>query len=205
MTAELQSAPYRIVVHFDFASTICYVGHRMMERMQDRLAALEIELDWWPLDLTRMIGTPRDRVVPDGRREHARRIGRELEVPVEPPMVWVDSRVPNACALVARRKGRDPGWRERIWTAIFEERREILDLDTCLHLARDIHLNLSTSEIEDGMQELEKRTLDAIHAEVTGVPTFMLGSWPFGGIQTEATMDHILTRYAKKQRAGAIS
>ena len=34
----------------------------------------------------------------------------------------------------------------------------------------------------------------------TGVPTFMLESWPFGGIQNEETMRSILTRFAVKQR-----
>ena len=39
---------------------------------------------------------------------------------------------------------------------------------------------------------------------VSGVPTFMLDSWPFGGIQEDDTMVSILTRYAerKRQRAG---
>jgi hypothetical protein len=32
----------------------------------------------------------------------------------------------------------------------------------------------------------------------------MLGTWPFGGIQTEDTMKRVLERYVRKLRAGEI-
>ena len=50
--------------------------------------------------------------------------------------------------------------------------------------------------------ELVARTRHAHAQEVTGVPNFMLGSWPFGGIQTDETMLSILGRFAARRRMG---
>ena len=41
----------RVRVYYDFASTLCYVGYRVMQRMRSDLDALAIVLDWTPLDL----------------------------------------------------------------------------------------------------------------------------------------------------------
>ena len=35
---------------------------------------------------------------------------------------------------------------------------------------------------------------------MTGVPTFMLDEWPFGGIQEDRTMRALFARYARKKR-----
>jgi hypothetical protein len=40
---------------------------------------------------------------------------------------------------------------------------------------------------------------------VTGVPTFMLGRWPFGGIQQQDTMRMVLERFASRCREGTLS
>ena len=48
-----------------------------------------------------------------------------------------------------------------------------------------------------------QRTREARLGMVTGVPTFMLDNWPFGGIQEDDTMVSILTRYARKKRERA--
>ena len=41
----------------------------------------------------------------------------------------------------------------------------------------------------------------AADAMVTGVPTFQLGAWPLGGIQTDETMLAILGKWARRQRS----
>ena len=39
---------------------------------------------------------------------------------------------------------------------------------------------------------------------MSGVPTFMLGAWPFGGIQSDDTMLRVLERFATKARSGDV-
>jgi predicted DsbA family dithiol-disulfide isomerase len=197
--------PLRIPVHYDFASTICYVAHRVMERMTPTLEELELELCWTPLDLAALCGYPRGAEVPEARRANALRVAEELRVPLRAPGLWLDSREAAAAAIAAEPTRGEASWRERVFSAVFEEGRGDLDADTVRSLAGDLGRDLTGADLTSGREELQRRTEQAARAQVTGVPTFMLGSWPFGGIQQEDTMRHILTRYSRKARAGQLS
>lgn len=191
----------RIPVHYDFASTLCYVAHRVMARMAADLDALALELVWTPVDLARLVGLYRaGQVVPEVRRANAARVADELDVPVTVPATWTDSRRLHAAALVAEDAGREPSCRERVWSALFEEGRDTESEGAVTALARDLGLELSEAALAGGLVELDRRTERARDAMVTGVPTFMLGGWAFGGIQTEETMRHVLERHARRAR-----
>ena len=55
----MPAAERKVRVYFDFASTLCYVAHRVFETMADELDALGVALDWQPLDLADLLGWPR--------------------------------------------------------------------------------------------------------------------------------------------------
>jgi predicted DsbA family dithiol-disulfide isomerase len=194
----------RIRVHYDFASTLCYVAHRVMERMEPELDMLGIALLWTPLDLTGIAPFRRGVEIPPVRRANAARVAEELSVPVRIPTVWPDSRALGATVLLAEQEGRADSFRERAFSALHEEERAAESTTQVLGLARDLGLALEPEDVEASLADLEERTRAATEEGVTGVPTFMLGAWPFGGIQTEDTMRHVLTRYAGKARAGEL-
>jgi predicted DsbA family dithiol-disulfide isomerase len=196
----------RVRVHYDFASSLCYVAHRVMQRMAPALADLGVALAWSPLDLARLVGPYRvGAKISDARRENALRVASELGVAVSVPGSWPDSRAANAAAFCAERAGRGDTWRERLFTAVFEEQRHALGDDDVLALARELELPLGARELARGKDELELKTELAREEQVSGVPTFMLGTWPFGGIQTEDTMQRVLERFARKTRAGELT
>jgi 2-hydroxychromene-2-carboxylate isomerase len=72
-------------VYYDFASSLSYVAHRVMERMGEELVALAVDLEWTPLDLTRITGWPRGSPIEGYRRDNALRVARELGVEVRLP------------------------------------------------------------------------------------------------------------------------
>jgi 2-hydroxychromene-2-carboxylate isomerase len=190
--------PLHVRVDYDFASSLCYVAHRCMERLSQPLAQLGIALDWSPLDLTRVTGWRRGAPMDELRRANVARVSRELCVPLRIPHSWQDSRRAHAVAL-ALPPERDPTWRERVWSAVYEQGRE-LDDDAVGELVRELGLTLSDDALDRGLEQLEARTRRAWQQEVTGVPNFMLGEWPFGGIQSDETMLSILGRFARKRR-----
>jgi predicted DsbA family dithiol-disulfide isomerase len=67
-------------------------------------------------------------------------------------------------------------------------------------LAKELGLSLDASALARAGDELEARTRRAHAQEVSGVPNFMLGEWPFGGIQSDDTMLSILGRFAARRR-----
>jgi predicted DsbA family dithiol-disulfide isomerase len=106
----------------------------------------------------------------------------------------------GAAALLAEPLGREPGWRERAFTAVFEEGVLEAGPETVRRLAREIELPLEADALDAALDRLRERTEGAREEEVSGVPTFMLGSWPFGGIQSDDTMLRVLERFASRQR-----
>ncbi len=172
--------------------------------MAPALSDLEIELDWRPLDLSQLLARyPRGQALTENQRANARRVAQELQVDVEMPAVWPDSRAVNASVFAMPDGPRAAAWRERVFTGLFEEGRTAPAPEEVSRWAQDLGWKLAPNAIDDARNQLRLQTEDARDAMVTGVPTFMFGDWPFGGIQTEDTMRQMLARYAARQRAGA--
>ena len=200
------SAPLVVRVHYDFASTLCYVAHRVVGRLGGAIDGLGIELAWTPLDLARLVGPYRPGAELDElRRANAARVAEELGVAVRVPRVWPDVRTLGALALLAEARGRGTSWRERAFSAVFEEGLAEADAVTALRLAREVALALEPAELARAEDELARRTEVARDELVTGVPTFMLGRWPFGGIQSDDTLLRVLERFAQKARTGELA
>lgn len=200
----MSGAPLRVRVHYDFASTLCYVAHRSLARIETEVAGLGIELCWTPLDLSRLVGPPRAGApIDELRRGNAARVAEELCVPVRVPHVWPDARALGAAALLAEPLGRGESWRERAFTAVFEEGLLAVDAAGAARLARELSLELAPAAIDGALAALDARTESAREEQVSGVPTFMLGAWPFGGIQSDDTMLRVLERFTEKALAGA--
>jgi predicted DsbA family dithiol-disulfide isomerase len=194
--------PLHVRVHYDFASTLCYVAHRALARLAAPIAALGVELTWTPLDLARLAGPWRAGAeVDELRRGNAARVAEELGVPVRVPRLWPDGRALGAAALLAEPLGRGASWRERAFTAVFEEGRLAVGADEAARLAGELGLALSAAAVREALASLAVATERAREEQVTGVPTFMLGAWPFGGIQNDDTMLRVLERFARKARA----
>jgi predicted DsbA family dithiol-disulfide isomerase len=191
----------KILVHYDLASTLCYVAHRVMERMAGELAALELELVWSPLDLVLLGGARRGAAIARASRENAMRVAAELRVPVRMPARWLDSRRALGVALaLASDRPREAAWRERVFSAIHEEGGELDRPGELERLAADLALDVAALAPERRLGELALRTEVAREAGVSAIPTFMLGEWPIAGIQTEDTMRSLLGRWAAQAR-----
>lgn len=191
--------PFVLSVHYDFASTICFVAHRVLERMREDIDRLGIVLEWRPIDLVAITGWRRGVVVDGPRRDNALRVAKELGVRAHMPAVWLDSRPAHAIALALGGTAREPAWRERVWSAVFEEGRDIGAEGEIERLAADLSIDLAAfGDIAD-FRRLDAMTEAAVEAEVIGVPTFHVG-FPLGGIQEPETMRLLLERWVEKQK-----
>lgn len=195
---SLAMDPILVPVHYDFASTICFVAHRLMERVE--LDDLGLELRWEPLDLGYMMGWPPGSPVEGPRRENAQRVANELGVELKLPGAWPASRPALAVALSLAGTPSEPAWRERIFCAVYEEGRDPGDPEELERFGRDLGVDVAAGRDPARIAELEDRTRAAAEDGVTGLPTFMLAGLPIGGIQEVPTMRRMLSRYAERQR-----
>jgi 2-hydroxychromene-2-carboxylate isomerase len=194
-----------VPVHYDFASALCYVAHRTTARLAAFLAETALELRWTPIELGRLTGWRGGAPVPEPRRRNVLRVAEELGVPLRLPAVWTDAREAAALAIALEGGPAEAVWRERVFSAVFEEGRDVGEPGAALGLAGELGLRVSDAELRAACAELERRTERAAADEVSGVPTFMLGRWPLGGIQDDATMCHLLGRFARRAREGALA
>lgn len=187
---------YPLPVYYDFASTLCYVAHRVLGRLAARIDDLGVDLEWRPLDLTEITGWRRGARVSGPRRENALRVVEELGVSARMPPYWIDSRGAHAVALSLRDDTvKEEVWRERVWTAIFEEGRDIGEEGEVERLAADVGVS-----VVDASSDLYDATLRARQAGIQGVPTFLVDEWPMGGIQDDQAMTAFFERYVRKRR-----
>jgi predicted DsbA family dithiol-disulfide isomerase len=171
-----------------------------MERMAGELEEIGIDLDWSPIDLVRITGRARGAVVEGPRRDNALHVAQDLGVSLKMPALWIDSREVNAVALALAGTDREPTWRECVFSAIYEEGRSPDRADFLDSLDRELDLDARALCTPEKLTALDDATRKAHRSEVTGVPTFMLDRWPFGGIQEIATMRSFLGRWAAKKR-----
>jgi 2-hydroxychromene-2-carboxylate isomerase len=189
-----------VPVHYDFASTICYVAHCVMQRVD--LAEIGVELVWEPLDLGFMMGWKAGSPVEGPRRANALRVARELDVELHMPGAWLDSKPALAVALALQGTPQEAAWRERVWSSAYQEMRDPGDPDELERLCCDLGVEASPARDEAVLDRLARRTRAAAEDAVTGLPAFMLAGLPIGGIQEPGTMQRMLGRYAERQRAG---
>lgn len=192
----------RIPIYYDFASTLCYVAHRVLGRLAADFDSLGVELEWTPLDLAQLLGMHRGAAVDPRRRANAQRVARELVVDVAVPTHWMDSRLPLAAALTLPSDDRGTAWRERVWSEIYESRRNVDSVEAVERLGRELGLRFDRGALNAAEERVASLTETARHAMVTGVPTLMLGEWPFGGIQERDTMRAVIERFARRRRQG---
>ena len=190
----------RVPIYYDFASCLCYVAHRVLDRLAEDLAELDLELRWTPLDLTRLTHWERGAPLEGSGRENVCRVSSELEVPLVIPPCWLDSRPAMAVALALEGSPREAAWRERVWTAIYDEGRDPGAPDEFSRIARDLGLEADPASDRGSLEALEARTREAHASGVTGVPTLLLDGWPLSGIPADATMRSMLARFAARER-----
>lgn len=189
-----------IPIYYDFASTICYVTHRAMQRWAGDLDELGVTLRWHPIDLARITGWPRGIEVEGERRANALRVAEEFEVAVRMPRCWLDSRPAHALALRLAGSPKEPAWRERVWSAVFEEGRDIGAADEIGRLAGEMQVAFVEDDAE-AHDLVDAATRAAYEAGISGVPTLDLGGWYLPGLQDQRTTRLVLERFLRR-RAG---
>ena len=189
---------YPLPVYYDFASTTCYVAHRVLGRLAPKIDEIGVELEWRPVDLTSLTGWRRGARVVGPGRENALRVAAELNVPVRMPGFWIDSRLAHAVALgPSEDPAKEAVWRERIWTAVFEEGRDIGEKEEISVFLSEVQIS---TESGSGLARLEEETERARQAGIQGVPAFLIDAWPMAGIQDDQSMVAFFERYARKRR-----
>ena len=116
-----------VFVYYDFASCLSYVAHRVLARLDDQLAEDRIDLRWKAIDLTGIGRFQRGRLLDPERRRSLIEVAAALDVELDPPARWPDSRLAGEVAAtfdMAIDRGLDRAvereWRQAAFAAFFQ-------------------------------------------------------------------------------------
>jgi predicted DsbA family dithiol-disulfide isomerase len=188
-----------IRIYYDFASTLCYVAHRVLGRIEGEVRELGVALEWRPIDLT--MAAPWDRgdsFRPDIRAA-VRNTGLALGIDVEMPDPWLDSRPASQVALSLRTPEDEARWRRAVFDTFFDRKTPRLTPEL-ERLARDLTGLATIPDESQGFERVEECTREAIALGVTGVPSFLLDNWLFGGVYDDELMVSILRQLSTQYR-----
>jgi predicted DsbA family dithiol-disulfide isomerase len=189
----------RMRVYYDFASTLCYVAHCVLSRVEQEIADLGVELEWRPIDLTMAAPWSRGDSFSNEVRTAVRNTGIALGVDAEMPDPWLDSRPASHVALQAPSPSAEARWRREVFDSIFKRKRPRLTPE--LHrLAKELMGVEAVPDEEQGFPTVEESTREAIALGVTGVPTILLDNWMFGGVYDGESMVAILRQLSEQYR-----
>lgn len=198
-------APLEVFVYYDFASSLSYVAHRVLARIEAPLVAERVDLRWKAIDLTGVGNFQRGRLLDPARRRSLLRVAGALDVDLDPPERWPDSRLAGEVAVVLEEqvaRGVDRAiereWREAAFAAYYEQRTEVEDVLRSFECRARFPLG-AAADLAAG-RRLAEVTRSAVAAGVEGVPTLMLDVFPLCGIHDEETMLGMIQRYARRRR-----
>ena len=186
-------------LYYDFASTLCYVAHRVLSGVEDKIEEIGVELEWRPIDLTMAAPWNRGDSFAEDVRTAVRNTARALDVDVEMPDPWLDSRPAALVALSTPDDAAERRWRRAVFETFFERRVPTMTPELT-ELAREVAGFELIPEGETAYGIVEESTREAFGLGVTGVPAIVLHNWLFGGIYDGDSMVAVLRQLSQQYR-----
>jgi predicted DsbA family dithiol-disulfide isomerase len=184
-------------VYFDYASPICYIGYKVLERLSQ-----EFSIEWcWKGVQIYPGGNPAWSDSRNRKRMTAKvqRIASEAEVEVKLPRHWINSRPALEGAEYAKEAGKFPAYHRAVFEACFQQGRDIGKAWVLCEIAEEMGLDsegllncLHSRRIAD---IIGHNSQEARREEATGFPALMLDSFPLIGAHPYETMKLHLERY----------
>ncbi|MBI2875469.1 MAG: DsbA family protein [Candidatus Tectomicrobia bacterium] len=184
-------------VYFDYASPLCYIGYRVMDRLEQ-----EFPVKWCWKGLEIYPGgnqTWSDPRIQEQMKAKVQRVASEAGVEIKIPQRWTTSRLALEGAEYAKGEGKFPAYHRAIFEACFQQGRDIGKALILCEIAEEVGLDseglLNCLHSRRMANIIDRNRQDAWQEEATGFPALMLGSFPLIGAHPYETIKHHLERY----------
>ena len=202
----------KISMFSDFVCPFCYVGFEVIRKLKPEF---DLEIEWrgfqihpeWPAEgmdperFYQSMGAERRRIA----WQNIRTLAEEIDLPIKPPAVLVNSRLALEAAEFASESGLGEAFEERVYRSYFQEDGNIGDLRVIGALASEV--GLDSGAIENALNsgryslKLKNTAMVASNRDVTGVPTFFIGQLPLVGAQSLDVMRKLISRAIERGAA----
>ncbi|MFB6188982.1 MAG: DsbA family protein [Halapricum sp.] len=178
-----------ITIYSDYVCPFCYLGRESLAQYQETREE-PLEIDWHPFDLRSGQRGPDgeiDHSVDDGKdeayyeqaKENVRRLQEKYDVEMDLEIATDVDSLPAQIASYAVAREHPQQWREfdeAIFDALWQEGRDIGDIDVLADLADDVGLDpgfVREAVDDEAVREAVFEEFEAAQRQgITGVPTF---------------------------------
>jgi predicted DsbA family dithiol-disulfide isomerase len=189
--------PVGIPVYFDYASSLCYIASRIVDRLATEL---DVDIRWRPVHIA--AHHPewiQGGLVGSDTRAKIERVSKETEVALRIPARWLDSRAALEGAVFAEECGCAAAYHREVFAAVYERGEDCGDRAVLVRAAAAAGLPvgrfMECVATRRAAPQLAAVREEARRLGVIGYPTFLLGEFPLTGIQPCETMKLILARH----------
>lgn len=192
-----------VPIYFDYASTLCYIAWRIIGQLE---AELGFNALWKgvPIALRNIRSRP-GRPLEELELRKIRDVVAETGVAVEPPPRWLNSARALEGSELAREAGLFTAFHDAVFRAAFEEHADIGEFEVIIEIA--VRAGFDRAEFRAGLESgrmASRIVLNRAEADdfsALGYPSFVLGGFPFIGIQPIETMRMLLGRFIERRAA----
>jgi predicted DsbA family dithiol-disulfide isomerase len=202
----------KIKIYSDYVCPFCFLAEKPLE---EAIKGKDVEVEWMPYELRPY---PNETLQPEGDYLQstwkqsvypmAERMGISIVLPKVSPQPHTHLAFEGY--QYAKEKGKANEYNHRMFRAFFQEEQDIGDIDVLAKLAGEIGLNekeyreaLETRKYKEAHQKALKHAYT--EANITAVPTFVIGDTRIAGIRSKETLEQIINDELNKQRTDIFS
>lgn len=195
----------KIQVYSDYVCPFCFLAEQPLE---EAIKGKDVEVEWMPYELR---SYPNETLRPEGEYLQntwkqsvypmAKQMGIHIVLPKVSPQPYTHLAFEGF--QYAKEQGKANEYNDRMLRAFFQEEQDIGNIDILTKLAGEIGLNE-----KEYRETLISRKYKATHekalhhayneADITAVPTFVIGSTKIAGFRSKETLEQIIEQEQSK-------
>ncbi|AWI10923.1 2-hydroxychromene-2-carboxylate isomerase [Caldibacillus thermoamylovorans] len=196
----------KIKVYSDYVCPFCFLAEKPLE---EAIKGKDVEVEWMPYELRPY---PNETLIPEGEylqstwRQSvypmAERMGIDIVLPKVSPQPYTHLAFEGY--QYAKEKGKANEYNDRMLRAFFQEEQDIGNIEVLTKLAGEIGLDeieyreaLETRKYKEAHQKALKHAYT--EANITAVPTFVIGDTKIAGIRSKETLEQIINDELSRQ------
>ncbi|PLT27925.1 DsbA family oxidoreductase [Peribacillus deserti] len=196
----------KIKVYSDYVCPFCFLAE---QPLAEAIKGKDAVVEWMPYELRPY---PNETLKPEGHYLQstwkqsvypmADRMGIHIVLPKVSPQPYTHLAFEGY--QYAKEKGKGSEYNDRMLRAFFQEEQDIGDIEVLTKLAGEVGLDeteyrqaLETRRYKEAHQKALEHAYN--EADITAVPTFIIGDTKISGIRSKATLEQIINEEINRQ------
>lgn len=197
----------KIKIYSDYVCPFCLLAKKPLE---EAIEGKNVEVEWMPFELRPY---PNETLKPEGHYLQstwkqsvypmAEQMGIDIVLPRVSPQPYTHLTFEGY--QYAKEKGKGNEYNDRMLRAFFQEEQDIGNVEVLTNLADEIGLDekeyreaLETRKYKEAHQKALKHAYE--EANITSVPTFVIGKTKVAGIHSKETLEQIIDDEMNRQK-----